>query len=147
MTPPPAVRDDPLWQVGVSLMSGGSLCKVGVVEFPAGINSKLLFVIVTMLNTIHDTLMPAENCTGFPSPLAFESQAGTLSRLPPVKIGIFCRHSIVAPCHLPMWPQCCHCFASPVIDFWFSHSLVFNHPLYISLLILQVCLFIRHHHV
>ena len=64
MTPPPAVRDDPLWQVGVSLMSGGSLCKVGVVEFPAGINSKLLFVIVTMLNTIHDTLMPAENCTG-----------------------------------------------------------------------------------
>ena len=63
MTPPPAVRDDPLWQVGVSLMRGGSLCKVGVVEFPAGINSKLLFVIVTMLNTIHDTLMPAENCT------------------------------------------------------------------------------------
>ena len=44
-------------------MSGGSLCKVGVVEFPAGINYKLLFVIITMLNTINDTSMPAENCT------------------------------------------------------------------------------------
>ena len=67
MTPPPAVRDDPLWQGGGYLMSGGSLCKVGVVEFPAGINSKLLFVIVTMLNTIHDTLMPEENCTALES--------------------------------------------------------------------------------
>ena len=45
-------------------MTGGSLCKVGVVEFPAGINDKLLFVIITMQNTIQDTLMPAENCTG-----------------------------------------------------------------------------------
>ena len=45
-------------------MTGGSLCKVGVVKFPAGINYKLLFVIITMQNTIHDTLMPAENCTG-----------------------------------------------------------------------------------
>ena len=35
-------------------MSGGSLCKVEVVKFPAGINHKLLFIITTMKNTIHD---------------------------------------------------------------------------------------------
>ena len=45
-------------------MSGGSLCKVGVVKFPAGINHKLLFIIITMINTIYDISMPAENCTG-----------------------------------------------------------------------------------
>ena len=45
-------------------MAGGSLCKVEVAKFPAGINYKLLFVIIKMQNTIHDTLMPAENCTG-----------------------------------------------------------------------------------
>ena len=44
-------------------MRGDSLCKVEAVKFPACINYKLLFVIVTMLNTIHDALMPAENCT------------------------------------------------------------------------------------
>ena len=45
-------------------MSGGSLCKVVVVKFPAGINHKLLFVIITMINTIYDISTPAENCTG-----------------------------------------------------------------------------------
>ena len=44
-------------------MSGGSLCTVEGFKFPAGINHKLLFVIITMINTIHDISMPAENCS------------------------------------------------------------------------------------
>ena len=40
MTPPLATRGDPSWEVGgVSLLSVGSSCKVGVAKFPAGINN------------------------------------------------------------------------------------------------------------
>ena len=33
------IMRDPSWQVEVPLMRGGYLCKVEVVEFPAGINT------------------------------------------------------------------------------------------------------------
>ena len=62
-------------------MSGGSLCKVEGFKFPAGINHKLLFVIITMINTIHDISMPAENCTGLSD--SIKSTAKTLAWVVP----------------------------------------------------------------
>ena len=49
---------------GGALICGGSSCTVADLEFPAGINHKLLFKINTMINTVCGTSMPAENCTG-----------------------------------------------------------------------------------
>ena len=48
---------------GGALICGGSSCTVADLEFPAGINHKLLFKINTMINTVCGTSMPAENCT------------------------------------------------------------------------------------
>ena len=48
---------------GGALICGGSSCTVADLEFPAGINHKLLFKTNTMINTVCGTSMPAENCT------------------------------------------------------------------------------------
>ena len=77
------------------------------------------------------TMICKTNCIGWCeiSPVCIAVRhilSGGLDWPPPVKIGPFCQHSIIAAClQRGTIYKCCSCFTSSVIDIGFSQSLVF----------------------